>query len=157
MMNPKPKVKLCWNCEGRVSFKDENCPYCAVYLHPESNQGDDEDDDETPLDPPYRVISNSDNPAPKAPYAAEEVVKDEETFTLLPTEGLKHVLAPLALLLFGSTFFLFGIILLLFSQEGIFTLRWNANIWFMYELLAIPLLFLGWRTLNRFKEDEESV
>lgn len=151
-MNPKPKVKLCWNCEGRVTLRDENCPYCAVYLHPESNP-DDEDEDETPPEPPYRMISGQES-IPKAPYAQEDLPKKEESSFIIPTSELKRIMMPLALLLFGSVFLLFGFILLLFSQEGILTLRWNADIWYFYEILALPLLYFGWRCLEHLKEDE---
>lgn len=152
-MNPKPKVKLCWNCEGRVSLRDENCPYCAVYLHPESNVEDEDEDDESPHTPPYRMISiQEEEEIPKAPYA-QEVIPSKEISSIIPASELKRNLMPLVLLLFGSVFLLFGFILLLFSQDGILTLRWNANIWYVYEILAIPLLYFGWRCLEHMKED----
>lgn len=152
MMNPTPKLKLCWNCEGRVSFKDENCPFCAVYLHPESNE---DDEDESSLAPPYHVISGQDSIIPKAPYRSEDAVETEKTPFSLPADDLKQILTPLILLLFGSAFLLFGLVLLLFSHDGVLTLRWNGNIWFAYVILALPLLFFGWQALRYLKDDEE--
>ena len=53
------------------------------------------------------------------------------------------------LLLPGSFFLFFGMILLFFSNDGTLSLEWNAHYWFFYLLLAAPLIYYGWRTLNR--------
>jgi hypothetical protein len=151
MMNSKAKVKICWNCEGRVSLKDENCPYCAVYLHPEDNE--DEEEEEISLEPPYKVISGPGPSIPKAPYTSEEVESAEQVNLTISKDHLKQIVTPLASLLFGSVFLLFGFILLLFSENQVLTLRWSSSYWYAYMLLAIPLLFFGWKTLESLDKD----
>jgi hypothetical protein len=151
------KKKLCWNCEGRVSFDEENCTYCGVYLSPTPIGDEDQyEDDDVPA-PPYRMDNSKGvHEVPAAPYhthADESVSADA-----LPSGGdvqqMKTVLMPLSLLLSGSVFFLFGLVLLLFSSNnGVFTLQWNANLWPLYFILGVGMLFFGWRTLRHLDDN----
>lgn len=150
------KKKLCWNCEGRVSLEEENCPYCAVYLGPAPGEEGDQDI----LAPPYRLVeSEEEEKVPQSPYAVEQEEEEEGKETEIDLSGakrdLKKVIVPLALLSAGSLFFLFGLILLIFSSQGVFTLSWNAKYWYFYLVFALPLLLFGWKSLQRNDEDEE--
>ncbi len=156
MTDKNTKKKLCWNCEGRVPFDEENCTYCGVYLSPISVSGyeGDEQEEQAPT-PLYRMESNQEHSQEhRAPYQTQS----EETTTALPTsdddlQQMKTVLTPLSLLLSGSVFFLFGLVLFLFSSEnGLFTLQWNATLWPYYFVLGIAMLFFGWRTLRHLDE-----
>lgn len=154
-MTATPKKKLCWNCEASVALHEENCPYCAVYLGPASVSGDESQND--PLAPPYKiqVMEEEGGELPEAPYAAEESEEDEvELEALEPTGDMKEVAIPTSLLLGGTVFFLFGLVLLLFSQDGVFTLRWNSEYWYLYQLAAVPMLYFGWRSLNQLGDHE---
>jgi len=158
-MNATPKKKLCWNCEASVALQEENCPYCAVYLGPASVSGDDLSND--PLAPPYKIqVMEEEETVPEAPYVPEEpeesVVFDqeheheqEEYEDEIESRGdIKEIALPMGLLLAGTVFFLFGLILFLFSQDGVFTLHWNGEYWYFYQLLAVPMLYFGWRALS---------
>ncbi|MFQ5728961.1 MAG: hypothetical protein ACE5GN_01200 [Waddliaceae bacterium] len=153
-MSATQKKKLCWNCEGRVPLEEENCPYCAVYLGPAP------DEKRTDiLTPPYRLVdSEEDEEIPASPYAVEKEGEEEEEESgidiSVARSDLKSVILPLILLSMGSMSFLFGIILLLFSSHGIFTLTWNGDYWYVYLLSALPMLFLGWRVLRKLQEEE---
>lgn len=142
------KTKLCWNCEGRVAFTEENCTYCGVYLSPTPIGNEEEDDDIPP--PPYRMDGARE--VPPAPYQTEEIV----TAKALPADaeqGMKTVLMPLSLLLSGSIFFLFGLVLFLFSSaNGVFTLQWNGELWSLYFFVGVLMLFFGWRTLRHIED-----
>lgn len=154
-MTTTPKKKLCWNCEGRVSLEEENCPYCAVYLGlaPDEN-GESKD----VFAPPYRLVETDEENIPASPYVTE---KDEETTTeekvdfSVAKADLKEVVLPLSLLSAGSLFLLFGLILLVFSERGVLTLSWNGDYWYFYLAFALPMLFFGWRALQRFDNEEE--
>lgn len=67
-------------------------------------------------------------------------------------KSLNPLVICISTLLGGSMLFLFGVMLFLFSQQGTFTLRWNANFWFIYMAISIPLLIVGWRFLNKIDE-----
>ncbi|MBA3723188.1 MAG: hypothetical protein H0W88_12415 [Parachlamydiaceae bacterium] len=156
-MSAVPKKKLCWNCDGNVSKEIDNCPYCGVYLHADEPE-------ETFWGPSYRQPSNKDAelevPAPL--YTAtekntqiedteiEENEKPKDSITILT--HLRQDIFPVLFLMSGSIFFLFGIILYLFSNQGTFTLQWNGDYWIYYVILSAPTLFFGWKYLNRIPE-----
>lgn len=141
---------MCWNCEGRVAFSDENCPYCGVYLST-SSLINPQNENATPI-APYR--SSSDQSIPASPYTLnkeDEEKIEEDSATSLQEEALnpshKNSLLPVVLLLSGSIFLVFGLILLVFANQGTLTLQWNASYWFIYLGLAVIFLFAGWRSL----------
>ena len=92
---------------------------------------------------------------PRSPYAAEqsgnqeaeEPVQEEAPHPSLA--GFKTLFFCLICLFSGSTFLIFGTALALFSQNGVFSLQWNADHWFIYAGLSLPLMLIGWRLLNR--------
>ena len=161
LMNARPKKKLCWNCEGNVSLKAENCPYCGVSVVGLSS----EISSETPT-PPYRLVNPAQEPAiPVSPFADSDVDEDEDVESApahdevaaqapldVKDDDSKKVVLVLTLLAAGSIFFIFGFALLLFSDEGYLSLHWNAAYWFVYLLLALPMLFIGFRKLNALTE-----
>lgn len=152
------KKKLCWNCEGRVAFDEENCTYCGVYLSPTPIGDEDqyEDDDDDVPAPPYRMDnSKGAQEVPPAPYNTGngEGVHSGVAGVEENVPQMKTVLMPLSLLLSGSVFSLFGLVLLLFSSKsGVFTLQWNADIWPLYFILGIGMLFFGWRSLRHLDD-----
>lgn len=156
-MNARPKKKLCWNCEGNVSLKAETCPFCGV-----SVVGLSSDISPVTPTPPYKLVNPAhESSIPVSPFAvAEEGVAEEgenEADDQLPEseaeavdadDDSKHVVLVLTLLLAGSLFFIFGFALLLFSEEGYLSLHWSSGYWFIYLLLALPMLFFGFRFLH---------
>lgn len=150
-MNKPVKTKLCWNCEGNVSRSLENCPYCAVYLNPDS------EDLKEDIQAPYAFQKRKEeNEIPKAPYqVSSNEVQEEDADTikediLLPPQTLfQSIFAPLLFLTTGLISLFFALILVLFSENGTLTLQWNADFWYVYAIAAFPLLFLGWRYLGR--------
>lgn len=153
-MSETQKKKLCWNCEGRVSFTQENCPYCGVYLSP-TTEGDGKDAN---LIPPYKLAS-AEEEVPKAPYAAKNTGSAAAAEKALPIDAeqpkddIRNLIVTMAMLIMGSGLFLFAIILMLFSEEGSFVLRWQSDNWYIYLLLSLPMLFLGWRYLQNLSEN----
>jgi hypothetical protein len=143
----KEKKKLCWNCEGSASFQDENCPFCGVYLSPLSISGTGLD---AQLNPPYKLDEEQDE-IPDAPYASSQEADDDHKEETVDGEAsdVRTIALTMALLLSGIALTLFSFALLLFSHNGFFTLRWNADFWILYLLVACPLLFFGWRFLQR--------
>lgn len=146
-MSGSTKKRLCWNCEARVSLEEENCTYCGVYLSPASFPG--LQHEESIPEPLYKPEAES--VIPKSPYGAlyEEQIDGKDSEPSLKStprsEDLRSIAIPFSLLLGGTIFFLFGIILFLFSSHEVFTLQWNASYWYFYLLIAVPLLYFGWQ------------
>jgi len=146
------KKKLCWNCEGRVSNQEENCPFCGVYingtLHMQGGGHEDEDSDlsdETKAHAPlYTPMPEAANKIP-----AEQVtqISQKANLTAKPSYFGKEFL-PLLLLITGTVFLFFSLVLVLFSHEGVFTLQWDATLWYVYLIISLPALLVGWRLLQ---------
>lgn len=155
-MNKPVKTKLCWNCEGSVSRSAENCPYCAVYLSPENE--DLTEETAVPIKAPYRQDKKAGKEIPKAPYRPIE--KENEENALDEEIGVQEMALPVNLTNFQATFLplillttglisiFFSLMLFLFSENGKLTLQWDGDFWYVYGLIALPLLFFGWRSLE---------
>lgn len=63
----------------------------------------------------------------------------------------------MALLMGGSFFFIFGCLLLFFSNNGYFVLRWSSHYWYLYFLVAIPMVLWGARNLMSINDDTQEV
>lgn len=61
---------------------------------------------------------------------------------------------PIILFSLGVNFFLLAIYLFCFSTNGEIFIRWNGSIWFVYLLVAIPFIIVGYRMLS--KEESSS-
>lgn len=164
-MSAIPKKKLCWNCEGNVSHNIDNCPYCGVYLHAA------EEESEDLWNPPYRLVSSNakeeellnplyqsdserdgqeDGQSSDFKEASNETDDQQEIGTSFGAlmQDMKRDMLPLFLLVAGSMFFVFGIMLLLFSEDGLLTLRWNASLWPFFLGGSTALFFFGYRRLG---------
>lgn len=160
MSKKNPKKKLCWNCEGSVSVQEANCPYCGVYLSSLEN----DDGKNSLFAPPYRLEeAEEESPVPTAPYTQEETsstpISTAVSEGIEPTQNsmagdLQAALLSLALLLTGSVLLLFGLALLLFSKDGVFTLRWDADYWYFFLAVGIPLMSYGCYMLTQVKENK---
>lgn len=140
-----PKKKLCWNCEGRVTLTEEYCPFCGVYLSPSTlPEGADH---QQHLAPPYKLVED---PSENNLDDANDTDKDDQKLEISEEqeESFKNTLLTIFCLLGGVIFFLFGLVLLLFSQQGVFTLQWKASYWIFYLLVSLPLLLIGWNKLK---------
>jgi hypothetical protein len=152
--------KLCHGCEGSVHIHAIKCPYCGTDL-----AGSMAVVEEAPP-PAYALHCVEKQEAPPPAYVARVIEEEEivppvqmarEAERVAPSTAVnpKTVLTPMFLIVPGAFFLLFGMMLLLFSHDGVLTLRWNANYWFLYLGLALPLLYSGWRLLNREAQGEE--
>lgn len=148
-MSKPVKSKLCWNCEGTVSLVEETCPYCGVSVIPATLDGTYDG-----FAPPYRSSGSQEEMSHESPYDLREEegkpsVVEEVAVAEVPGDEAKRAIFAVVALLAGSVFFLFGLVLVLFSQHGVFTLQWNANYWYFYLAFSLPLLILGWRVLSK--------
>lgn len=147
-MSAIPKKRLCWNCHGEVPMVVQTCPYCGVYVEQTAAGVHEVEEHE----PPYSYNSQG-GAIPASPFAiADETVQDSQSHSsgvaAVALNDAKSVLMPVAFLLAGSVFFLFGLVVALFAEEGTLTLSWNGEYWFAYLFGGIAFLLFGWRALQ---------
>ncbi len=156
-MSAVPQKKLCWNCEGNISREIDNCPYCGVYLHLAELEED------SHWNPSYSTSKTEEIPTPIYQVQEEPNEKEPEEPSSKPHEvfacaylftQLKRDVFPTLFLMMGSVFFLFGVMLLLFTQNGTLTLQWQGYYGYYFLLFAIPLVGFGWRFLQRLEPDD---
>ncbi len=161
MMAQKINRRLCSNCEGNVSTKDQNCPYCGIALiAPLSalviNQ------EELPPAPYKRVTSVPEPSIPLALYSQfeNEVLPENKEENGVEIEEEKKmngefplIALTITTLTLGGVFLVFSIILLLFANnQGVFTLHWSSQYWFIYFLMGLCFLYVGWKVTNYFND-----
>lgn len=154
-MQGKTKSKLCWNCEGSAPYEAENCPYCGVYLSPLA-LGDDQDTQNL-FSPPYRVedAARSVEETNETPYTSFQESNDVSSNPIDETVAIQsssHPALSLVAVLAGFVFFLFGLALGLFAEDGTLTLRWSSAYWYLYLIVAIPLLVWGWLDIEKHRD-----
>jgi hypothetical protein len=159
-MSAVPKKKLCWNCEGNVSRDIDNCPYCGVYLHA------DELEENSSWNPSYHSPSKKEEIPSPVYQIQQESERDEQEKSIenslteessnwrIVISKLKVDLFPILFLMMGSIFFLFGIVLILFSQNGTLTLQWQGQDGIYFLFFAIPLIIFGWKFLQQLETND---
>lgn len=174
--------KKCWNCKEAVHSYASSCPYCGADVSTPPAAG--AEGSNGPLAPPYRLVNSTqqEDMAPPSPFASsprlyptDEVWENSQEGSergapsgkealhanLNSTNGSKasmtQVIAPMTMLLSGAVFFMFGLVLLMYSQDGVFTLHWNGNRWPYFLFPSLALLFFGWKSAKKLKDsDDES-
>ena len=148
VMSVTIKTKICWNCETIVTPYDENCSFCGVYLSPSTD--DDKEDLYNILTPPYRMVKSQEDTENEDVNLTSfnEEASNSESLDHLPISN-KLVITTIVFLILGSIFLLFAAMMLVFSQDGFLTMRWNADYWYVYLSLALPFLFIGWKCLHK--------
>lgn len=146
-MTVTEKKKMCWSCEGNVPFSAETCPFCGVSLEHITPQKD--------YKSPYRLAKPEETEAiPVAPIAKSDDTAEMEEDPL--ASQTKKVMITLACLSIGVMFLIFGTVLFLFSgSDGMLVLKWDGHYWYVYLVIGLPLLIVGWRTLGHIVEQEE--
>lgn len=145
-MSATPKRKLCWNCDGSVPLAVDQCTYCGASLRegaaPISKKKDE-------LSSPYGLQSAIELPSPPEVDEIDEVEKLEDRPEI-------QEVYPLVGLLSGSVFFLFGLVLKVFSEDGVFTLSWSSRYWYLYFFGGLFLLLYGYKTLQSIEKNVET-
>jgi len=155
-MSKKNEKRLCWSCDADVSHHLTKCPYCGADMtKPQApNEGESLFKPDAAFASPFQTAPEESQQAPSAfssdyfpdqfssssQQVKEEVVEEEKG-----EEGQRREMTIFLLLLPGIVFFLFGLILLLFSEGGVLTLSWNQNLALFYFLASLPLIYLGMR------------
>jgi predicted RNA-binding Zn-ribbon protein involved in translation (DUF1610 family) len=85
-----------------------------------------------------------------SPEAKEELRPQEEV-----VQRTEAGLWPLLFLSVGANLLTIGLLLFFFSDRGKLVLEWNSYYWFVYCILATPLLMFGWKLLEPNEPHQE--
>jgi hypothetical protein len=145
-MSGTSKKKLCWNCETRVTLQQENCSFCGVYLSPSL----DLENDYNILTAPYSNTNDDDKSNSfETPYSTNDEVGETSEICEISSDGhIKLMLFTIIFLFLGSILLLFSAVTFIFSQNGVLTLSWSADYWYLYLVFSVPCVFLGWKGLT---------
>lgn len=156
-MKPKKRQKICYNCDGEIDLDVIVCTYCAADLREEKPEQQypaynssvktlgsfsNTQTNQSLYPPAYSAKSE------EAPHLEEPSLRE----TMLPVEEAeegKNIFGPTVLFTLGVQLFFFGLLMLMFSHEGIVTLRWDATLWFLYLFASVPFLVFGYRALSK--------
>ena len=149
------KNRMCPHCEGDVALDLSECPYCGQAMdEPPKEQY--RPPYESPSDLKLRESAPDTNVSdPFAEHKEEFARNSKPAVEPQKVEGKKQTLSILLLTL-GGQILAIGLMLLFFSTDGHLTLEWSAKYWYIYCLIAVPLLVLGRFALNRFTPQESS-
>lgn len=179
-MKPKDRQKICSNCDGRIAIDSEHCPYCGTLATAMPREETSEpaplfdhqsiQDSLTSLyTPPY---SNKSTPSMKQDKMRPKPITKENhdnqlsaslgkynysqsSLPVIDTEEKseeKSSFSPLLFLLLGSNMLVIGLLQLFFSEGGILRLEWKSKYWFVYCLIAIPVLLMGYKKASQMSE-----
>lgn len=149
-------TKMCPICNGSVAMQVSICPYCASNLYETHETIDTQKSSDDVKSLSYEETLSSLYPPPYKPKAIDtsssieeeqETESEEEDDEAVADE--KSALIPTILFWAGVNIFLFGLILLFFSQGQYLHLQWRASYWFLYSISALPLLYFGFKGLQQ--------
>lgn len=166
-MKPSEREKLCIYCEGRIPLQATICPFCAS----DQNKTAVNNSFQTPLFQ-HQTLEESLSSLYNPPYQgrrsqfAKQTVQEEakesdpvynprpfqeQMEAEIPQEVVTKNSSfwPSLLLTAGANFLLLGLMLVIFSKNGILRLEWDARYWFYYCLFGLPFLYFGYRSLSK--------
>lgn len=172
---------VCSRCEESVHRYATRCPYCQHDLSNQNQQPNQQQDlaasekknsdkiahlpkaelksQEIKPEPMFKMTQAPATPADSIiiPKEMQKVEEEEEVTSSSSDESysanLIKVLFPLVSLLAGTFFFFFGLLLKLYSKNGVLTLSWNAVSWPYYVFPALFLIIIGMSVLPRTDSD----
>lgn len=152
-LDNQPK-KMCIFCHAQVAVEAKMCPFCRAQFDQLQTSEPEEVKPQTSssslsekqtLDslypPPYQ---------PKMEKIEEEIEEPvtDEVEEVAKEETKQSPLLSIFVFSLGSQLLVFSFFLLLFSEEGLLLLRWKASLWYLYSLVAIGFLVIGYKLFS---------
>jgi hypothetical protein len=144
-MKLKKRQKLCLNCEGEVDLDVIVCPFCAADLSEEKRE---KVEDQSSRFSGNHLSASLYPAQPNERESPEEICAEEKEISEEPIYRTAGIVALFAL---GVQLFLFSLMLVIFSHEGVLLLKWSSRFWFLYLFASIPLLLFGYRAITNLK------
>lgn len=161
---------LCLHCEELLHPYASHCPYCQkpVTVQPAAMQSSFESIgkiaqinpfadlesrlSETRADEGKRQQSKNQESRMQESGMLDGSISRHEVVESTFASHVAHVILALFALLGGSFFFFFGLLVLMFSQNGVFRLEWNMATWPYFVGSAVTLLIVGMWSLSKIEK-----
>ena len=149
-MGRAQKMRMCPYCEGTVPLESISCRFCGSSFEEQPDQmerGFTKDTQNTYYNPPYTpggAIFSDSVFKPENKEAAKASVYEDTN----EEEEKGHILA-LTLLSVGGMFLTLSFLLFFFSEHGRVILEWKSRYWSLYMIIAVPLLYYGFKKLRK--------
>jgi hypothetical protein len=150
------RTKLCSNCEGRVELDTTICPFCGSNVSQMDDGLHNQKADENSLS--YEDTLSSLYPPPYKPKAIDTNINistnnfdktiKEDGVSENEEEKSSNSLVTTISFLIGVNILTFSLFLAIFSQDGYLSLEFKSSFWFIYSLISIPLLYIGYKGLK---------
>ncbi|MBM3207988.1 MAG: hypothetical protein FJZ57_05210 [Chlamydiae bacterium] len=178
-MKPADRQKICTNCDGRIPVEAQECLYCGskVVLSQEMAAPSPAFDHQSIQDslsslyaPPYSNMSANDMKNDKDKNKPKPILRESQDNQLhaalgkfnhsqtTPVDPIqerepgKSSFMPLLMLLLGGNLLIIGLLQFFFSENGVLRLEWQSKYWFVYFLISVPVILLGYKKANDCKE-----
>ncbi|MEI8329400.1 MAG: hypothetical protein WCG14_05330 [Chlamydiia bacterium] len=174
------RQKICSNCDGRVPLDSAQCLYCAArcstpeqkgHHNPELDYRSIQDSLTSPYSPPYSTESSQPMKNDKEKNKPRPMIRESHDNQLHASLGKYHLsqgtpnieidekqiekssFTPLLLLLLGGNLLIIGLLQFFFSEKGILRLEWDSTYWFIYCLIAFPIIYVGLKKASQPNEE----
>lgn len=154
-MSAVPKRKLCWNCEGNIALSEENCSFCGVFQNPYGQGVEPCSKEENQRSSSHLYALDSLTQEEEPQQQPSPLYEDPSYLAQDPAQVIGEawlLVKPLVCLMIGFSTAFFSLLLFFFSHEGFFTLQWRADMWYIYILISLPALWVGFKSLNHLPD-----
>jgi len=164
-MKPVDRQKICSNCDAQISFESSECAYCGASIpkaalpNPSFSSPFNKtlQDGSASLYPPPYAKKSAPTITPSSPEPKNYLNEAVEKKAPLPSENAQEEkIWPVFSFAIGSTLLTLGLILFFFSDDGKLHLEWDSSFWYIYCLIALPLVILGLRKLKKADSNQKS-
>lgn len=148
-MKPKKRKKLCYNCDGEIDVDVIVCPFCAADLR--------EEKPEQRYESYITHVDASRHGQQASVHGADLSIDEsleEDSLNLddeEETTSKQKAILPTVLFTLGVQLCLLSVLMLLFSHKGVVLLKWDARYWFFYLAVSAPLIFFGYRSIQKIQ------
>jgi hypothetical protein len=181
-MKPVERQKICSHCDGRIAVEADTCPYCgtplvsqeeeassaplfgnqslqesltSLYTPPYSTRNaafmktekENHNKFKTPLMKETSAENQFAGALGKMPYASPSIAAPEQKIED------KNSFLPLLFVLLGANLLTVGLLQCFFSDGGFLRLEWNSKYWFIYCLIALPLIYVGMKKAKQLNRE----
>lgn len=150
-------LKLCIFCHAQVAMELKVCPFCrASFDKMYSGEEKSEPIVKKKILSPNESITSLYPPPyqPKMEKIEEEIEsKQEEVIVKKSSSNKLSLYWPILLFSIGMQLLVLGFFLLLFSKEGSLFLRWNSHFWYLYIILSLPMLGMGYKLFSNVEQE----